>query len=46
MTLVATASTSAQPAKETMTTAKPPVAQQRPFQFTHHGITIEDPWHE
>jgi oligopeptidase B len=45
MTLVATASTSAQPAKETMTTAKPPVAQQRPFQFTHHGITIEDPWH-
>jgi oligopeptidase B len=45
MALVATASTSAQPAKETMTTAKPPVAQQRPFQFTHHGITIEDPWH-
>lgn len=45
MALVVTASTSAQPAKETMTTAKPPIAEQRPHQFTHHGITIEDPWH-
>ena len=23
----------------------PPVADQRPHTFTHHGITIEDPWH-
>jgi len=45
MALVVTASTSAQPAKETMTTAKPPIAEQRPHQFTHHGITISDPWH-
>ena len=23
----------------------PPAAEQRPHSFTHHGITIEDPWH-
>ncbi|MCE2458215.1 MAG: S9 family peptidase [Dehalococcoidia bacterium] len=23
----------------------PPVAEKRPHSFTHHGITIEDPWH-
>ena len=23
----------------------PPIAEQRPYSFTHHGITIEDPWH-
>ncbi len=23
----------------------PPVAGERPHSFTHHGITIEDPWH-
>ena len=23
----------------------PPVAETRPHSFTHHGITIEDPWH-
>ena len=23
----------------------PPIAGQRPHSFTHHGITIEDPWH-
>ena len=22
----------------------PPVAEQRPHSFTHHGITVEDPW--
>ena len=22
-----------------------PVAEQRPYSFTHHGITIDDPWH-
>jgi hypothetical protein len=22
-----------------------PVAQQRPHSFTHHGITLDDPWH-
>ena len=24
---------------------QPPVAERRPHSFTHHGITIEDPWH-
>ena len=24
---------------------KPPTAEQRPYSFTRHGITIEDPWH-
>ncbi len=24
---------------------KAPVAEKRPHSFTHHGITIEDPWH-
>ena len=23
----------------------PPVAGQKPHSFTHHGVTIEDPWH-
>ena len=23
----------------------PPVAEQRPFSTTHHGVTLEDPWH-
>ena len=23
----------------------PPVAQQRAHSFTHHGVTLEDPWH-
>ncbi len=23
----------------------PPVAEQRPHSLTHHGVTIEDPWH-
>ena len=23
----------------------PPVAGERPYSFTHHGVTIEDPWH-
>ena len=23
----------------------PPVAGQRPHSFTHHGVTIDDPWH-
>ena len=30
------------PAPESSIT--PPVAGQRPHSFTHHGITIEDPW--
>ena len=24
---------------------QPPIAERRPHSFTHHGITIEDPWH-
>ena len=23
----------------------PPVAEQRPHSVTHHGVTLEDPWH-
>ena len=23
----------------------PPVAEQRPYSSTHHGVTIDDPWH-
>ena len=23
----------------------PPVAGERPHSYTHHGITVEDPWH-
>ena len=23
----------------------PPVAEQRPYSYTRHGVTIEDPWH-
>lgn len=25
--------------------AKPPIAEQRPYSFERHGVTIEDPWH-
>jgi oligopeptidase B len=45
LTAVMAADEAARLQTKTMTTAKPPVAQQRPFQSTHHGITIEDPWH-
>jgi oligopeptidase B len=32
--------------KDTMTdTIKPPIAEKRAHSFTHHGITIEDPYH-
>ena len=24
---------------------EPPTAEKRPYNFTHHGITIDDPWH-
>jgi oligopeptidase B len=27
-----------------MNDPKPPVAETRPHSFTHHGVTIEDPW--
>ena len=23
----------------------PPVAEQRPYSYERHGVTIEDPWH-
>ena len=29
----------------TDTRPKPPVAEKRPHSVTHHGTTIEDPWH-
>ena len=30
---------------ETDTGPVPPIAGERPHSFTHHGITIQDPWH-
>lgn len=32
-------------AKTMTSNATPPLAPQRPHQTTHHGITLEDPWH-
>ena len=40
--LASLASALGQPAASTMT---PPLAAPRPHSFTHHGLTIEDPWH-
>lgn len=40
--LATVASVLGQPAAQTMTA---PLAAPRPHSFTHHGITIEDPWH-
>jgi oligopeptidase B len=40
------AETANENSKENMNTIpKPPVAEKRPHSFTHHGITIEDPYH-
>ena len=33
------------PTVEPAPQATPPVAGERPHSFTHHGITLEDPWH-
>lgn len=33
------------PPESPMSSPQPPVAGQRPFSFTQHGITVEDPWH-
>ena len=33
-----------EPTPATESAITPPVAPQRPHSFTHHGITIEDPW--
>ena len=30
---------------EQLTPADPPVADRRPYSYSHHGITIEDPYH-
>lgn len=43
ISLSALVQAAAQPNSSTMPTA--PVAEQRPHSFTHHGITIDDPWH-
>jgi oligopeptidase B len=32
-------------ARGAKTLTQPPIAERRPHSFTHHGITIEDPWH-
>ena len=31
--------------KPTATKPTPPVAEQRPYSYERHGVTIEDPWH-
>ena len=36
--------TGATPTAASATAATPPVAPQRPHSYTHHGVTIEDPW--
>lgn len=33
------------PPESFMSSPPPPVAAQRPFSLTQHGITLEDPWH-
>ena len=47
--LLAAAPALAQPQSETMTTKSPlpppPVAEQRPYSFERHGVTIQDPYH-
>ena len=30
---------------DTKSAPTPPVAEQRPHSVTHHGVTLEDPWH-
>ena len=34
-----------EPAPEVTPEPTPPVAGERPHSYTHHGITVEDPWH-
>jgi len=47
--LLAGTSAAAQTQSEPMTATKslpaPPIAEQRPFSFTRHGITVQDPYH-
>lgn len=43
--LIFSAATPASAQKVTMTDVKPPVAQQRPYSYERHGITISDPYH-
>ncbi len=45
VTQALTCSSLAQTAVSTMTSDNPPIAPQRPHSSTHHGITLEDPWH-
>lgn len=30
---------------QAMTSVTPPIAEKRPHSFSHHGITVKDPWH-
>ena len=47
--LLASAPAAAQTRNETMTAQStlppPPVAEQRPYSFERHGVTIQDPYH-
>jgi len=44
--LTAMASEPGKSAPQTMPApSQPPVAEQRPYTFTHHGVTLNDPWH-
>jgi oligopeptidase B len=46
--LLASTPAAAQNQSEPMTAQTPltpPVAEQRPYQFERHGVTIQDPWH-
>jgi len=45
LTAVMAAEKTARPQTQTMISVAAPIAEQRPHSFTHHGITIEDPWH-
>ena len=35
----------ATPEPEPTQAATPPIAGERSHSYTHHGITVEDPWH-
>ena len=47
--LLASAPAAAQTRNDVMTAESPlpppPVAEQRPYSFERHGVTIQDPWH-
>lgn len=44
-TLMLASPSLAQSVATTMISDSPPIAPQRAYSFTYHGITVEDPWH-